>query len=172
MGSRPKVSWDGVIWNEWVIPKQQFMGWLYAQGAFKTKDKLIRYGVDIDDSCWLCGQASEDMDHLFFGCDYSLRVVQCLQQKTGLQLPVVSVLECCVQDIGTKLQRGVKAGMVLGAIYHVWHHRNKCRTEGVLLRPQKVAANIVEDMKLLIHGKDRRKISTLEIDWLKEVGLM
>ncbi|XP_074291091.1 uncharacterized protein LOC141617853 [Silene latifolia] len=172
MGSRPKVSWDGVIWNEWVIPKHQFMGWLYAHGAFKTKDKLIRYGVDIDDRCWLCGQASEDSDHLFFGCDYSLRVVQHLQQKTGLQLPVVSVLDCCVQDIGTKLQRGVKAGMVLGAIYHVWHHRNKCRNEGILLRPQKVAANIVEDMKLIVHGKDRRKISTLEIDWLKDVGLM
>ncbi|XP_074291865.1 uncharacterized protein LOC141618683 [Silene latifolia] len=154
MGSRPKVSWDGVIWNEWVIPKHQFMGWLYAHGAFKTKAKLIRYGVDIDDRCWLCGRASEDLDHLFFGCDYSLRVVQHRN------------------DTGTKLQRGVKAGMVLGAIYHVWHHRNKCRNEGILLRPQKVAANIVEDMKLKVHGKDRRKFSILETDWLKDVGLM
>ncbi|XP_074274057.1 uncharacterized protein LOC141597488 [Silene latifolia] len=139
MGSRPKVSWDKVIWNDWVIPKHQFMGWILAHGAFKTKTKLISYGVDIDASCWLCGQAPEDLDHLFFGCVYSFRVVQHLQQKTGLVLPVGNSL--------------------------TWN-------EGVLLRPQQAATNIVADMKLRIHGKDRRKLTILELDWLKDVGLM
>ncbi|XP_074306120.1 uncharacterized protein LOC141641352 [Silene latifolia] len=39
--SRPKISWGSVVWNEWVVPKHQFMGWLLAHGAFRTKDKLI-----------------------------------------------------------------------------------------------------------------------------------
>ncbi|XP_074266054.1 uncharacterized protein LOC141588513 [Silene latifolia] len=172
MGTRPKVSWEGVIWNEWVIPKHQIMGWLLAHGAFKTKVKLIRYGVDIDDSCWLCGQASEDLDHLFFGCDYSTRVVQQLQQETGLVLLVCNALDWCMQDMGTKMQRGVRAGLIVGAVYHIWYHRNKCRNEGVLLRPQKVASNIVEDMKMRIHGKGRQKFTILELDWLKDIGLM
>ncbi|XP_074305898.1 uncharacterized protein LOC141641121 [Silene latifolia] len=172
MGVRPKVSWDGVIWNEWVVPKHQFMGWLLAHGAFKTKDKLIRYGVDIDDSCWLCGQASEDLEHLFFGCDYSFRIVQHLQLKTSLNLPVGNVLGWCIQATGTKMQRGVQAGLTLGAIYHVWHHRNKCRIDGVLLRPQKVATNIVDDMKLRAQGRDRNKLTFLELEWLKGVGIM
>ncbi|XP_074318267.1 uncharacterized protein LOC141655067 [Silene latifolia] len=172
IGSRPKVSWDKVVWNDWVIPKHQFMGWILAHEAFKTKTKLIRYGVDIDASCWLCGQASEDLDHLFFGCVYSLRVVQHLQQKTGLVLPVGNCLNWCLQDTGTSMQRGVKAGLILGATYQVWQQRNKCRHEGVLLRPQQAAANIVKDMKMRVHGKDWRQLNRLEIDWLIEVGLM
>ncbi|XP_074298502.1 uncharacterized protein LOC141629387 [Silene latifolia] len=148
------------------------MGWLLAHGAFKTKVKLIRYGVDIDDSCWLCGQASEDLDHLFFGCDYSTRVVQQLQQETGLMLPVCNALDWCMQDMGTKMQRGVRAGLIVGTVYHIWHHRNKCRNEGVLLRPQQVASNIVEEMKMRIHGKGRQNFTILELDWLKDIGLM
>ncbi|XP_074265665.1 uncharacterized protein LOC141588109 [Silene latifolia] len=172
MGSRPKVSWDKVIWNEWVIPKHQFMGWIFAHGAFKTKTKLISYGMDIDASCWLCGQVPEDLDHLFFGCVYSGRILQHLQQTTGLVLPVGNCLNWCLQNSGTKMQRGVKAGLILGAIYQVWYQRNKCRNEGVLLLPKQAALNIVADMKLRVHGKDWRKLTRLEIEWLKEVGFM
>ncbi|XP_074298606.1 uncharacterized protein LOC141629519 [Silene latifolia] len=162
------TSW---VWRRVCRVKQDLVA-AYTNGAWDIQ------GVGFTTaSCyqWLMGsrpKASEDLDHLFFGCDYSLRIVQHLQQNTGLNLPVGNVLDWCLQDTGTKMKRGVKAGMIVGAIYHVWHHRNKCRNEGVLLRPQKVATNIVDDMKLRVHGKDRRKLTILELDWLKGVGLM
>ncbi|XP_074318592.1 uncharacterized protein LOC141655409 [Silene latifolia] len=62
---RPAVTWSKWIWNEHVVPKHQFVGWLYAHGAMRTKDKLIKYGLEIDDSCFLCNQAAESLDHLW-----------------------------------------------------------------------------------------------------------
>ncbi|XP_074306006.1 uncharacterized protein LOC141641234 [Silene latifolia] len=73
-GSKPKVPWARLIWNAWVVPKHQFLGWLFARGALRTNDKLVQYGMDIDDHCYLCAQATEGEDHLFFECAFSKRV--------------------------------------------------------------------------------------------------
>ncbi|XP_074304468.1 uncharacterized protein LOC141639190 [Silene latifolia] len=163
-GSRTKNNWFRVVWNEWVVPKHQFLGWLLAHGAFRTKAKLVSYGMDIDDCCYLCGQATEDLDHVFFRCAYSKKVVQCLHQKTRLPIPTVNVLNWCIQAQGSKLQKGVHAGLVVGAVYHVWHHRNQCWNEGVLLRPEKVADQVVDDMRMRARGRDIKLMTLSDLD--------
>ncbi|XP_074315079.1 uncharacterized protein LOC141651259 [Silene latifolia] len=76
---KPGLStWHGVVSNAWVTPKHQFMGWLYANEALHTNEKLLMYGLDIDDRCFLCGQDTETQSHLFFYCEYSRRIMLCL----------------------------------------------------------------------------------------------
>ncbi|XP_074290596.1 uncharacterized protein LOC141617312 [Silene latifolia] len=87
MDSRPTIPWHKVIWNVWVVPKQQFLGWLVAQGALNTHDKLIQYGLQVEDKCLLCGQVEENMAHMFFDCQYSRRMIKAIQKLTGCQLP-------------------------------------------------------------------------------------
>ncbi|XP_074301198.1 uncharacterized protein LOC141632557 [Silene latifolia] len=115
-GSRPKVPWARLVWNEWVVPKHQFLRWLIAQGALRTNDKLVLYGMDVDDKCYLCAQATEGSDHLFFECAYSKQIIHCINQKLDCHIPENNVLDWCLHMTGTKLQIGVHAAIVWGAI--------------------------------------------------------
>ncbi|XP_074298043.1 uncharacterized protein LOC141628848 [Silene latifolia] len=92
-GSLPKVDWYGVVWNNWNLPKHRFMGWLLAQNSLHTNSRLLEFGMDIDDSCYLCGLAYETQPHLFFECLYSKQ---------------------CADRPGSKVQKGVQTAMVMG----------------------------------------------------------
>ncbi|XP_074266971.1 uncharacterized protein LOC141590266 [Silene latifolia] len=70
-GSRPKVDWYGVVWDNWSLPKHMFMGWLIAHNSLHTNSRLLGFGMDVDGSCYICGLADETQHHLFFECDFS-----------------------------------------------------------------------------------------------------
>ncbi|XP_074305827.1 uncharacterized protein LOC141641049 [Silene latifolia] len=170
-GSAPKVSWARLIWNGWVLPKHQFFGWLYAQGALRTNDGLMQFGMDIDDTCFLCAQATEGANHLFFECAYSKQVICCINQSVKCHFPHRQVLDWCLQRTGTKMQIGVQAAVIWGAMYHIWQERNKCRLDGVLIRPGACAEKIIEVVKARIRGRDFQHMTKEEINWLKHKNL-
>ncbi|XP_074291981.1 uncharacterized protein LOC141618805 [Silene latifolia] len=165
------VSWSKWIWNEHVLPKHQFVGWLYAHGAIRTKDKLLSYGLEIDDSCFLCNQAAESSDHLWCDCIYSRQVVQGLSQRLKIVFPVTEVINWCTQLTGTVMQKGVHLGLVWGMVYHIWQQRNKSRMEGILMRPEKIVSQIIEEVKARIRGRDFKMITKMDLDWLQSKEL-
>ncbi|XP_074297205.1 uncharacterized protein LOC141627905 [Silene latifolia] len=170
--TRPSVQWSKVIWNAWVIPKHQFMGWLVAHGALNTNDKLVQHGMEVDDKCYLCGQSEECLNHLFLDCLYSKKVIHSLQNETRCQFPVNNVLDWCVARRGTKVQQGVQAVVVLGAIYQVWCQRNKCKMDKMLVRPEKLTLCIMEEVKSRIIGQDKLQMNLADLDWLKHMNIM
>ncbi|XP_074291044.1 uncharacterized protein LOC141617798 [Silene latifolia] len=173
-GSRPKVPWARLVWNEWLVPKHQFLGWLIAQGSLKTNDKLVLYGIDVDDRCYLYAQATEVSDHLFFECAYSKQIIHCINQKLNCHIPENNVLDWCLHKTGTKLQIGVQAAIVWGAMYHIWREKNKCRIDGVITRPNNCSYKIIEEVKARIRGRDFQHVTKAEIDWqrLKNLYVM
>ncbi|KAL9243905.1 hypothetical protein vseg_017742 [Gypsophila vaccaria] len=50
-GRSQEVPWHDFVWNQWVVPKHQFIGWLFAQGGLKTKARLLQYGLSKDSAC-------------------------------------------------------------------------------------------------------------------------
>ncbi|XP_074288340.1 uncharacterized protein LOC141613500 [Silene latifolia] len=107
-GNRPRVNWCKAIWNEWVLPKHQFLGWLIAHKALKTNARLASFGLAIEDKCYLCGLAEETIEHLFYDCIYSKGVIRELNKQARWDYPMRDVLNWCVQRTGTVLQRGVQ----------------------------------------------------------------
>ncbi|XP_074298297.1 uncharacterized protein LOC141629147 [Silene latifolia] len=165
-GTRPKVEWSNVVWDNWIMPKHRFMGWLFAHNSLHTNSTLLSFGMDVDGLCILYGLADETQQHLFFACAYSRRVLQSLTECTGLKLPEVDILHWCVHNPGLKTQRGVKNALVMSTLYQVWQQMNKCRHEQVLMRPMCVAQMISEDMKKRIKERDKSRMTTHELDWL------
>ncbi|XP_074283716.1 uncharacterized protein LOC141608252 [Silene latifolia] len=117
--ARPPVQWSKVVWNDWVVPKHQFLGWLVAHEALNTVDKLIQYGLEVDDKCLLCGRLEERLSHLFFECQYSMRVILTMQQTTRCQFPITLDLAWWTNRGGTTVQRGVQVALLLSALYSI-----------------------------------------------------
>ncbi|XP_074278450.1 uncharacterized protein LOC141602041 [Silene latifolia] len=170
-GTNLKVTWYKCLWNNHVMPKHQFTGWLVAHGALRTRDKLIGYGLDIDDRCLLCEQETECIEYILCDCIYSRRVIQAISQKMQITFPVNDMVVWCTQRTGTKLQKGIQAALMWGVIYHVWQQRNKSNMEGVLLRPERLAEQVIEEVKARVRGRDYKVLTKTDIDWLRQKNL-
>ncbi|XP_021854023.2 uncharacterized protein [Spinacia oleracea] len=67
----PKVNWHYFVWNRYTLPKNRVTIWLALHDRLKTKERLHRYGVTMDETCALCGHDTETSAHLFFKCHFS-----------------------------------------------------------------------------------------------------
>ncbi|XP_070009789.1 uncharacterized protein [Nicotiana sylvestris] len=70
-GRFDKVSWRRVICHNTGCPKWIFVLTMAAHGKLYTRDRLQRWGIQVDQDCVLCKQANETIQHLFFECPYA-----------------------------------------------------------------------------------------------------
>ncbi|XP_074305748.1 uncharacterized protein LOC141640970 [Silene latifolia] len=171
-GARPRTQWVKVVWNGWILPKHQFLGWLVAHKALNTVERLTKFGVITEEKCYLCGSADENIEHLFCECAYSSRVVMELNKNTTWNFPTRDLVEWCSSRIGTGLQKGVQYAIVLSLMYQLWQQRNRSRNDMNLLRPERVAGVILETMRSRVRTRDRTVMTLAERDWLSRMSLI
>nr|GEZ20827.1 putative bifunctional polymyxin resistance protein, ArnA [Tanacetum cinerariifolium]GFA14339.1 putative bifunctional polymyxin resistance protein, ArnA [Tanacetum cinerariifolium] len=71
---KPIVPWCNIMWLSQNIPKNAFILWLAFNKRLNTQDKVAVWNkVDLLKRP-LCNSMKDDHDHLFFGCDFSIRV--------------------------------------------------------------------------------------------------
>lgn len=64
----------GMIWNSRAPPKVRYFFWLVLHGKCWTANRLMRHGLQDDDTCVLCLQCSETLNHIVLGCVVSRQV--------------------------------------------------------------------------------------------------
>lgn len=67
----PRVTWSKLVWERVSLPKHRFILWLVCLQRLKTREQLAHFGMQVDQSCLLCGADIENIQHLFFNCVYS-----------------------------------------------------------------------------------------------------
>lgn len=80
----PDVPWFAAIWISRAIPRHSFHAWLVLQNRLPTRDRMIRWGIQVDDRCLLCTQQPENRDHLFFDCNYSYDLWRMVMRRLQL----------------------------------------------------------------------------------------
>ncbi|KAL9230930.1 hypothetical protein vseg_006218 [Gypsophila vaccaria] len=170
-GAGQQVPWARVVWSKWVTPKHQFIGWLLAHNALRTKDKLINIGLDIDHKCYMCDQNTETAKHLFLACQYSKKLVTELRTRVQIPLPDTEVLSWCIRNSGSQIQQGVQAALAMSAVYQVWRQRNQAKHEKKVMRPHKIAEQIYKELKCRIHHSIDSTISLTDREWLKQIKI-
>ncbi|GKA20231.1 RNA-directed DNA polymerase, eukaryota, reverse transcriptase zinc-binding domain protein [Tanacetum coccineum] len=71
---KPVVPWYKIVWFSQNIPRNAFILWLAINKKLNTQDKVAVWNkVDVL-KCPLCNSVMDDHDHLFFGCEFSLKV--------------------------------------------------------------------------------------------------
>lgn len=48
-----KLPWYKLIWGSKVVPKHAFISWLAILNRLPTKDRLIRWDLNVDEKCFI-----------------------------------------------------------------------------------------------------------------------
>lgn len=65
-----------LVWQPLSIPKCAFISWLALKNRLYKKERMIRFGLNIDPICVLCRIVPESAPHLFAECNFSKSVLQ------------------------------------------------------------------------------------------------
>ncbi|XP_074315687.1 uncharacterized protein LOC141651894 [Silene latifolia] len=113
-----------------------------------TNAKLLRLGIRDDDTCFLCGQDQETLEHLFFACRYSREVLALVRARTGIKIPQTNIMGWRLSKRGTKEDKGVMNAVINACIYLIWQQINSCRIDECVLRPSKLVQQLIQDLKI------------------------
>ncbi|PWA60910.1 RNA-directed DNA polymerase, eukaryota, Reverse transcriptase zinc-binding domain protein [Artemisia annua] len=128
--SDPKdsVSWFKCVWFSQNIPRNAFILWLAINKRLNTQDRIAIWNKTDDLKCPLCNSIRDNHNHLFFGCDFSLRVwryfkglmkLECVPDDLYLIIDYISSRPIS-KSIWSIIQR-----LVLGdSVYYIWIERN------------------------------------------------
>ncbi|XP_074291158.1 uncharacterized protein LOC141617930 [Silene latifolia] len=135
--------------------------------GMNVRDKLHRIGYCHEKACCICEDADETLEHLFFSCDYSRQLFQCLESWCGFKIDVNMTV---IGRMGVKSQ--THAMLWSACCYYIWQQRNNARMNGVLVRPASLAQNMIKEAKNRIKFMVGRNLHRGEREWLNKWGCM
>lgn len=77
-----------LIWKTWAPLRVKIFLWLAFQRRHWTGDRRRRHGLDARDTCFLCDQEEESIDHILATCSFTRELWHLILQAIGRQLPV------------------------------------------------------------------------------------
>ncbi|GJT07883.1 RNA-directed DNA polymerase, eukaryota, reverse transcriptase zinc-binding domain protein [Tanacetum coccineum] len=66
------------------IPSHAFVAWLAIQGRLLTWDRILSWNPDAELKCPLSKKCPDSHNHLFFQCDYSMKVWSTMKRKAKM----------------------------------------------------------------------------------------
>lgn len=100
------------------------MSWMMQWQRLPTADRLLKWGMKIDDKCCLCGTQRETQEHLFFSCRYAKKVWRVVMAYCGMEeVPVLwQEYQCWMQEKpgGSKFQKELVLLANSAVIYTIW----------------------------------------------------
>ncbi|XP_013623944.1 PREDICTED: uncharacterized protein LOC106329881 [Brassica oleracea var. oleracea] len=131
--ARPPVYWARFIWNQALIPKHRITSWLFMLNRNPTMDRLLSWGIDLENCCLLCGNSPESRDHLFFLCPYSFQVWENAIGVLGFINPPVQweLVLHWLSSVSNPAQLAAILQLWHGSIYVIWQERNARYHNGV-----------------------------------------
>ncbi|XP_010667293.1 uncharacterized protein LOC104884351 [Beta vulgaris subsp. vulgaris] len=128
-GPSRQAPWVQPVWNIFSTPKHRFILWLAVQNRLKTKSRLLQFGLSNDDSCPVCMQSTENIQHLFFECVFSNCCMREIMAWLGFNWRRKSLFQTCrwmrSRYTGNRFKRQVGLAACAAVVYKVWLNRNK-----------------------------------------------
>nr|GEU71745.1 hypothetical protein [Tanacetum cinerariifolium] len=160
------VPWVKIVWYSQCIPRHAFMVWLAIHGRLRTQDLMVKWEKYGDMRFVFCKKVPDSHDHLFFECEFSKKVWDCLKCMVRMdhapdcwsEIKEFMMNRPINKSIWSILQR-----LLLGAsIYFIWQERN-----GRMFQDK---ARSVETLICLIKETVRLRIMSLSLNDSKQVS--
>ncbi|XP_026460812.1 uncharacterized protein LOC113361992 [Papaver somniferum] len=117
------------VWNSSIPPKINFLVWCLIHDKLNTLDVMQIKGIDIYNSCVLCGDDTESQEHIFLHCKIAHRVWSSVLPKEGWSWAIPRNMQMLA--LGWNQVHFTTAGKFLwdlipaAVIYTIWSERNR-----------------------------------------------
>lgn len=121
----------------WAPLRAKYFIWLASLNRCWTADHLARWGLQHPQSCPLCDQASENVQHLLGELVFAKEIWFRVFQRVGLQDLALGGMDSEFQTWWSRSQHRVPKEVCKGLnylvilmVWSIWKHRNRCVFEG------------------------------------------
>jgi hypothetical protein len=119
------------LWRSWAPLKCKIFGWLALQYRLWTSDRRHRHGLqDNPDSCAVCLQGEDNVDHVLVRCTYARQVwfrvligAGLQIQEPGLESTLESWWDQARKRVASKDRRSFDS-LVIATAWLIWKQRN------------------------------------------------
>ncbi|KAM6555783.1 hypothetical protein CsatB_002802 [Cannabis sativa] len=142
--------------------------WLVMLNKLKTKDRLFKMGIKVQEKCNLCDECNENIQHLFFECRITN---QCLVEiKSCLDWKVVTFnVQQLVKWIGrakiSKFKKAVYSVAVAAMVYIAWKLRNVVLWQGAQVDTNRMIEEVKWSLRTRVHNFLPQKLSSVDREW-------
>ena len=130
-----------LIWKTPAPPRVKFFWWLVMHGRCWTADRRFRHGLQESNSCALCDQAPETLDHLLLQCPFArelwTRCLRSLHLQHRVKVQEGAVLDWWISSrkhIPKEVRKGFDSLFFLVG-WLIWKERNARTFNGVSKSP-------------------------------------
>ncbi|GKV32308.1 hypothetical protein SLEP1_g40922 [Rubroshorea leprosula] len=171
---KTRKVWHRLIWFSQAIPKHSFISWLAILNRLSTKAQQRKWTPSIVDTCVLCNNEPETIEHLFFKCSYTQKIWKTLSAMAGI--PLTNSWQGLLHWMGKKVSRKSLQNTLVklawnAAMYHTWRERNKRIHQKHFKADDEIVYEVQFDVRCKILGFARPKSSPLPMDIAKQWGL-
>uniref|UniRef100_A0A803PJE4 Reverse transcriptase zinc-binding domain-containing protein n=1 Tax=Cannabis sativa TaxID=3483 RepID=A0A803PJE4_CANSA len=146
----PKLHWSKEVWSRLNTPKHSLILWLVMLNKLKTKDRLLKMGIKLQETCNLCTECNETIQHLFFECRITN---QCLIEiKSWLNWNAATF----------NIQHLVKW---IAMVYNAWKMRNAVLWQGVQIDNTRLIEEVKWSLKTRVQSFLPKKLSSVDREW-------
>ncbi|WVZ53294.1 hypothetical protein U9M48_004260 [Paspalum notatum var. saurae] len=143
-----------VIWKARVPPRVKFFAWLAIQDRCWTAERRRRHGLQDTDSCALCDQAVESMEHLLTECSFVkevwFKIFSVLGWVQKFPPPQLSFVDWWLKERKSfgKLQRKGFDALLLLVAWIIWKERNDRIFRWKASMPRVIVQKVVEEARV------------------------
>ncbi|XP_074288554.1 uncharacterized protein LOC141613708 [Silene latifolia] len=146
-GQQSKVTWCPVIWTQTSIPKHSFIGWLVVQERLMTRERLLNFGFITDGACLFRQSHLETHQHLMYECKFSQLCWDLIRGWLEIDFPTPGLVAWCLNwRCKSLMKKQIVFTAIVAAWYHLWHAKNVCRLEAVLITPSVLLKQVKQDV--------------------------
>lgn len=144
-GPQPLVPWAKIVWFSYGIPRHCFLTWLVLLDRCPTRDRLTRWGLNVDPLCLFCNTDHESRNHLFFECRYSVTVWNQIAYRCDLQAHASwhDNLNQLLALRGNRDSLRLRLLATQATIYWLWNERNT-RLHHQIFRPPGAIISLID----------------------------
>ncbi|XP_021845402.2 uncharacterized protein [Spinacia oleracea] len=154
---------------KYTLPKNRVTIWLALQDRLKTKERLHRYGVTIDETCALCGHDTESSAHLFFNCHFSKECSSMVLPWLGFNTSrnnLFTLLKWIHRYCKKSFTRKVTYAAVACTVYQIWKARNLAIWEQFVPSIACIVKTIQYTVKHRVMSILSQKVRARDREWL------
>ncbi|XP_030479170.1 uncharacterized protein LOC115696410 [Cannabis sativa] len=122
-----KTKWSNKVWARLNALKHCHILWLAIHNRLKTKDRLLKFGLQMEETCCFCKEEKETGDHQFFYCQFSqecLQRIKALPGWIGVSKSMPQLIRWIGRSKTNKLKKLVLAAAFATLVYNIWKATN------------------------------------------------